>query len=96
LLLGLVAATPSVAQSASQGVSAGDAVAQSQQRRARTRLQVRPLYPYRRYHSIYPVPYPIEYPGPNAKRECAARYVQEFRPSGTVIVPRMRCWWIRG
>jgi hypothetical protein len=31
--------------------------------------------------------------GPNAKRECRARLVQEYRPSGTVIVPRMQCWW---
>ena len=41
------------------------------------------------------VPYPIESPGPGAVRQCVANYVQEFRPSGTVIVPRMRCWWAR-
>jgi len=29
----------------------------------------------------------------NARRECRARLVQEYRPSGTVIVPRMTCWW---
>jgi hypothetical protein len=92
----LLATAPSAAQSAREGVSAREALAQTQPRRARTKLQVRPIYPYRRYHSIYPVPYDIEYPGPNAKRECVARYVQEFRPSGTVIVPRMRCWWVRG
>jgi len=62
----------------------------------RTRLRVRPAYPYRHYHSVYPVPYRFDYPGPNAKRECVARYVQEFRPSGTVIVPRMNCRWVRG
>jgi len=28
-------------------------------------------------------------------RECSFRLVQEFRPSGTVIVPRQRCWWVR-
>jgi hypothetical protein len=28
-------------------------------------------------------------------RECASRLVQELRPSGPVIVPRMRCWWVR-
>lgn len=38
---------------------------------------------------------PGSYPDPNAVRECRAWYVQEFRPSGTVIVPRMRCWWQR-
>jgi hypothetical protein len=39
---------------------------------------------------------PRYYPGPNAVRECNATYVQEFRPSGTVIVPRMHCVWTRG
>jgi len=31
--------------------------------------------------------------GPNAVRVCNAHYEQEFRPSGTVIVPRMTCYW---
>ena len=31
--------------------------------------------------------------GPNAVRVCNAQYVQEYRPSGTVIVPRMNCYW---
>jgi hypothetical protein len=30
---------------------------------------------------------------PNAKRICRAWLAQEFRPSGTVITPQMRCWW---
>ena len=33
---------------------------------------------------------------PNAVRACDAWYEQEFRPSGTVIVPRMRCRWVAG
>jgi hypothetical protein len=40
--------------------------------------------------------YPSYNPGPNAVRDCTATYVQEFRPSGTVIVPRMNCYWRRG
>ncbi len=40
--------------------------------------------------------YPRYDPGPNAVRVCNANYVQEFRPSGTVIVPRMSCYWRRG
>lgn len=32
-------------------------------------------------------------PGPNAHRECRSDLVQEARPSGTVIVPVMHCWW---
>jgi hypothetical protein len=39
---------------------------------------------------------PWYFPGENAVRECNATYVQEFRPSGTVIVPRMSCHWRRG
>src|ERR1700724_226644 len=39
--------------------------------------------------------YPHYNPGPNAVRVCNAHYVQEYRPSGTVIVPRMRCYWQR-
>jgi hypothetical protein len=35
-------------------------------------------------------------PGRLLYRECTFRLVQEWRPSGTVIVPRQRCWWVRG
>jgi hypothetical protein len=35
-------------------------------------------------------------PGPDAVRQCASWLATEYRPSGTVIVPRMRCWWERG
>jgi hypothetical protein len=31
--------------------------------------------------------------GPNAKRQCRAWLVKEYRVSGTVIVPRQQCWW---
>jgi hypothetical protein len=64
--------------------------------RPRTRLRVQPIYPYRQFHSVYPLPYDVEYPGPNAHRECVDAYVTEHRPSGTVIVPRMRCRWAAG
>ena len=94
-LLGLLATAPSLAQSAGESVSARKALAQSEPRRARPRIRVRPIYPYRRYNSIYPVPYPYEYPGPNAKRDCTAYYVEEHRPSGTVVVPRMNCRWVQ-
>lgn len=40
--------------------------------------------------------YPSYDPGPNAVRDCSATYVQEFRPSGTVITPRLNCYWRRG
>lgn len=97
---GLMFDASAAAEPARQGASAApDALAQGQAqppRRARTKIRVRPLYPHRPYHSFYPPAADVVYPGPNAQRECAVRYVQEFRPSGTVIVPRMRCWWVRG
>ena len=40
--------------------------------------------------------YPRYNPGPNAVRDCTATYVQEYRPSGTVITPRMNCTWRPG
>lgn len=40
--------------------------------------------------------YPRYNPGPDAVRECNATYVQEHRPSGTVITPHMHCYWRRG
>jgi hypothetical protein len=49
--------------------------------RARTRIRVRP--------SSY------DYPGPNAVRQCTAWLAPDYRPSGTVIVPHMQCWWER-
>jgi hypothetical protein len=61
-------------------------------RRSRTSITVRP--PARvPATGVYPSPVPYAYPGPNAVRDCSSRLVTEYRPSGTVIVPRMRCWW---
>jgi hypothetical protein len=50
--------------------------------RAPTRIRVHPLAQ--------------SYPGPDAVRQCAFWLAPEYRPSGTVIVPKMRCWWERG
>jgi hypothetical protein len=33
------------------------------------------------------------YLGPYAKRECYSWLVTEYRVSGTVVTPQMRCWW---
>lgn len=60
-------------------------------KRPSTRLRVQPYY----YDEPVRV-YPRYNPGPDAVRECNATYVQEYRPSGTVIVPRMSCYWRRG
>jgi len=37
--------------------------------------------------------YPPRYLPPNAIRQCRSWLVTEYRVSGPVIVPRMRCWW---
>jgi len=93
----LFSASPGTAETAPPDAATAATEFSSQSRaRPRTRIRVQKYYPYRRYHSLYPLPYDIEYPGPNAKRACTARYVQEYRPSGTVVVPRMSCWWVRG
>jgi hypothetical protein len=65
-------------------------------RRPPIRIRVQPAY--RHYHSSsqYPRPDDVSAPGPNAVRLCRSWLARENRPSGTVIVPRMRCWWERG
>jgi hypothetical protein len=57
-----------------------EATAQSRRRRAPTQLYITR----------------DRYLPPTAVRACDAWYEQEFRPSGTVIVPRMRCRWVNG
>ena len=74
-----------------QAPAATEAPAQRRFRRPPTRLRV-----YPRYLGEPDGVYPRYYPGRNAVRDCTATYVQEHRPSGTVIVPRMNCSWRRG
>ena len=64
--------------------------ASAQRRRPLRRV---PIY---RQDQWEPDVYPRYNPGPNAVRDCTATYVQEYRPSGTVITPRMNCYWRRG
>ena len=71
--------------------SAGtDISAQSRRyRRPPTRIRVYPRYDP---DDVYP----RYFPGRNAVRDCTATYVEEFRPSGTVITPRLNCFWRPG
>ncbi len=78
--------TAQAAQSAATDVSA-----QQRVRRPTTRLRVQPYY-----EPNAEGVFPRYYPGRNAVRECNATYVEEYRPSGTVIVPRMNCFWRPG
>jgi hypothetical protein len=60
----------------------------AQERRPRPRVRI--------YREDERGVYPSYNPGPDAVRDCTATYVQEHRPSGTVIVPHMNCFWRRG
>jgi hypothetical protein len=62
---------------------------------AQSRRPLRRVPIYRNEPWETPV-YPRYNPGPNAVRDCTATYVQEYRPSGTVITPRMNCYWRPG
>jgi len=91
-LAGVFALPPEMAsaQSASSGVRVAQAAPQdapAPRRRPPARLRVTPY----EQGDVYP----HYYPGPNAVRVCNATYVQEYRPSGTVIVPHMTCYWRR-
>ena len=85
-------AAPAQSGSTTQLAKAQSATEFSAQSR-RTRRPTR-VYVYPRYNPDDV--YPRYYPGPNAVRECTAHLVQEFRPSGTVITPRMDCFWRPG
>jgi hypothetical protein len=98
-LAGMLVAMPTGAQA--QTAPSGIQLAQASQPAAaepsaqrRRELRRLPIYP--RYQGDPDGVYPRYYPGRNAVRDCTATYVQENRPSGTVIVPRMNCYWRRG
>jgi len=96
----LLADSSAHAQTASTGLLAAQApkisgpvatdVSAQQRRRPLQRVPI-----YRREEWV-PDVYPRYNPGPNAVRDCTATYVQEYRPSGTVITPRMNCYWRPG
>jgi hypothetical protein len=87
----LLPAAGASAQTAPQGMRLAQAAPEAPvaRRRPPTRLRV---YPRGDSDGVYP----RYYPGRNAVRDCTATYVQEYRPSGTVIVPRMNCYWRPG
>lgn len=78
----LALAVPASAQQPASPSGVARASDVSAQERPRTRLRVTPL---RRA--------PLDR---RAYRQCQDWYETEHRPSGTVIVPKMRCWWVRG
>jgi hypothetical protein len=84
-MLGLAGTVPAGAQ------SSGIELAQADQRRP-PRVIITP-----RQIPANPYPSPgAAFPGPGYVRDCVAFYVEDPRPSGTVIVPRQSCRWVRG
>jgi hypothetical protein len=94
LVFGCAVAWPSeraAAQSSSTGIKLAQAAPQDvppRFRRPVPRLRVTPYYEEQGVVPHYN-------PGPDAVRVCDAHYEQEYRPSGTVIVPKMHCHWTR-
>ena len=66
------------------------------QKRAPTRMVVRPIFRERLDSTEFPRSDHLGYPGPNAVRQCVSWLQPEYRLSGTVVTPQMRCWWQRG
>ena len=97
LLLTALPATPADAQApvrVAQTPATEFSAQTAQPRRARPRIRV-----YREYQPPfwdYPRPGTYSWPGPGARRDCRAWYVMEYRPSGAVMTPRMRCEWVPG
>jgi hypothetical protein len=77
----------------SDGVKSTQISEMSAQQRKRPRVIVRPRQPAA---YDYPRPGYYSWPGPNAVRRCTDWYATEYRPSGTVITPQMRCRWVPG
>ena len=100
VLLAAVSLVPghSFAQSANpeRGARGLEAHAQTEPKRAPTRIRVTPRCLYRTQTLTYPPPYECEAPGPGYVRQCESWLATEARPSGTVIVPHTRCRWERG
>ncbi len=86
-----MADTAAIAAPRSPGVAARVAVQLSAQRK-RPRIRITRQPPA----WDYPRPGAYSWPGPNAVRQCSDWYVTEYRPSGTVITPQMRCRWVPG
>ena len=103
LIMGALSGAFSLAAAAAQAQSASSTMQMAQAAPAAIEPATLPLQRPPRRLRIYPRyqaepddVYPRYYPGPNAVRVCSAIYVPEYRPSGTVIVPRMSCVWRGG
>jgi hypothetical protein len=96
IFAGMFSGANAQAQTAPSGIRIAQAAPDVTDDSAPRRRPLRRLPIYPRYQEEPDWVYPRYNPGPNAVRECTATYVQEYRPSGTVITPRMNCFWRRG
>ena len=76
--LAMGAATGASAHDQKSGAANGSFAQEFAAQKKRTRVTI---YPRR------------VYPGPYAKRQCYSWLATEYRVSGTVVTPQMRCWW---
>jgi hypothetical protein len=92
--LGLLALVPQTAHAAEARMNVSTAAGQefSSQERERPRIRVQRQQPAA---YDYPLPGPYAQPGPGYVRACQDWYDTEYRPSGTVVTPQMRCRWVR-
>jgi hypothetical protein len=92
-MLGVLSSGPVAAEPVAPSSPAASALAQADPpRRAPPRIIITPRQP-----GATPYPLPgAAYPGPGYVRDCVSWLEEDPRPSGTVIVPRMRCAWVRG
>jgi len=90
------AAAAQAAPSGMRTAQAPQAAATELSAQRRVRRPLRRVFIYPRYEGEPDDVYPRYFPGRNAVRDCTATYVQEYRPSGTVIVPHMNCYWRPG
>jgi hypothetical protein len=93
LLPGAIAQAQTASSTGLRSAAAPKAVVTDASAQRRRPLRRVPIY---RQDEWAPDVYPRYNPGPNAVRDCTATYVQEYRPSGTVITPRMNCYWRPG
>jgi hypothetical protein len=93
VVLGLLTSGPVAAEPVAPSSAAASALAQADPpRRVPPRIIITPRRP-----GATPYPLPgAAYPGPGYVRDCVSWLEEDPRPSGTVIVPRMRCAWVRG
>jgi hypothetical protein len=88
-VLGVLGATPVMGETVPQPASGVRALA--------TDFSAQTWYAARsRYEERRPPRIRVRPGGRLLYRDCKFWLAQEYRPSGTVIVPRQYCWWVRG